>query len=75
MKKTPFLGCSGASSINQAAFELRDVPVSAFHVLGLKTCATTAWPKAQFIKLIQLNLDLQYVFLKNTWVMKNLTFP
>jgi hypothetical protein len=30
-------------SVDQAGLKLRDPPVSAFQVLGLKACATTAW--------------------------------
>jgi hypothetical protein len=35
-------GCPGTHSIDQAGLELRDLPASAFQVLGLKACATTA---------------------------------
>jgi hypothetical protein len=34
--------CSGTHSVDQAGLELRNPPVSAFQVLGLKACATTA---------------------------------
>jgi hypothetical protein len=36
-------GCPGTHFINQAGLELRNPPASAFQVLGLKACATTAW--------------------------------
>jgi hypothetical protein len=36
------LGCPGTHSIDQAGLELRNLPVSAYQVLGLKTCTTTA---------------------------------
>ena len=35
-------GCLGVCSIDQAILKLRDLPASAFPVLELKTCATTA---------------------------------
>jgi hypothetical protein len=35
-------GCPGTHFIDQAGFELRNVPASASRVLGLKACATTA---------------------------------
>jgi hypothetical protein len=36
-------GCPGTHSVDQAVLELRNPPVSASRVLGLKACATTAW--------------------------------
>ena len=36
--------------VNQAGLELRNLPVSASRVLGLKACTTTAWPKATFTR-------------------------
>jgi hypothetical protein len=33
-------GCPGTHSVDQAGLELRDLPASAFWVLGLKACAT-----------------------------------
>jgi hypothetical protein len=36
-------GCPGTHSVDQAGLELRNPPASAFQVLGLKACATTAW--------------------------------
>jgi hypothetical protein len=36
-------GCPGTHSVDQAGLELRNPPASASQVLGLKTCATTAW--------------------------------
>jgi hypothetical protein len=35
-------GCPGTHSVDQAGFELRNPPVSASQVLGLKARATTA---------------------------------
>jgi hypothetical protein len=35
-------GCPGTCSVDQAGLQLRDSPASAFQVLELKTCATTA---------------------------------
>jgi hypothetical protein len=34
--------CPGTHSVDQAGFELRNPPASAFQVLGLKACATAA---------------------------------
>jgi hypothetical protein len=34
-------GCPGTHFVDQAGLELRNLPVSASQVLGLKTCATT----------------------------------
>jgi hypothetical protein len=36
-------GCPGTHSVDQAGLELRNLPASAFQVLGLKACATTTW--------------------------------
>jgi hypothetical protein len=36
-------GCPGTHFVDQAGFELRNLPASASRVLGLKACATTAW--------------------------------
>jgi hypothetical protein len=36
-------GCPGTHSVDQAGLELRNPPVSASRVLGLKACATTTW--------------------------------
>jgi hypothetical protein len=35
-------GCPGTHFVDQAGLELRNLPASAFQVLGLKVCATTA---------------------------------
>jgi hypothetical protein len=35
-------GCPGTHSVDQAGLELRNPPVSASQMLGLKVCATTA---------------------------------
>jgi hypothetical protein len=35
-------GCPGAHFVDQAGLELRNLPASAFQVLGLKACATAA---------------------------------
>ena len=37
-------GCPGTHFVDQAGLELRNLPASASQVLGLKVCATTAWP-------------------------------
>jgi hypothetical protein len=36
-------GCPGTHSVDQAGLQLRNPPVSASQVLGLKACATTVW--------------------------------
>jgi hypothetical protein len=36
-------GCPGTHSVDHAGLKLRDLPASAFRVLGLQACATTAW--------------------------------
>jgi hypothetical protein len=36
------LGCPGTHFVDQAGLELRNPPVSASQVLGLKACATTS---------------------------------
>jgi hypothetical protein len=36
-------GCPGTHFVDQAGLELRNPPASAFQVLGLKACTTTAW--------------------------------
>jgi hypothetical protein len=40
-------GCPGAHSVDQVGLELRNLPASASHVLGLKACTTTA--RLQFL--------------------------
>ena len=35
--------CPGTHFVDQAGLKLRNLPVSASQVLGLKACATTAW--------------------------------
>jgi hypothetical protein len=42
-------GCPGTHSIDQAGFELRNSPACASQVLGLKTCATIARRKNNFL--------------------------
>jgi hypothetical protein len=37
-------GCPGTHSVDQAGLELRNPPASASQMLGLKACATAAWP-------------------------------
>jgi hypothetical protein len=44
-----FSSCPGTHSVDQAGLELRNPPASASHVLGLKTCATTAWLTKQLL--------------------------
>jgi hypothetical protein len=42
-------GCPGTHSVDQAGLELRNSPAFASQVLGLKACATTAWPLYLFL--------------------------
>jgi hypothetical protein len=42
-------GCPGTHSVDQAGPELRNPPASPSQVLGLKACATTAWPLLTFL--------------------------
>jgi hypothetical protein len=42
-------GCPGIHSVDQVGLELRNPPASAFQVLGLKACATTAWQFHSFL--------------------------
>jgi hypothetical protein len=44
--------CPGTHSVDQAGFELRNLPASASQVLGLKECATTAqlWKNFNILK-------------------------
>jgi hypothetical protein len=41
--------CPGTHSVDQAGLELRNSPVSAFQVLGLKVCSTTAQLDKAFV--------------------------
>jgi hypothetical protein len=41
-------GCPGTHFVDQAGLKLRNPPVSASRVLGLMTCATTAWQELLF---------------------------
>jgi hypothetical protein len=53
-------GCPGTHSVDQTGLELRNPPASAFQVLGLKACTTTAWP---FV----ISLLLLFPFLDPGW--------
>jgi hypothetical protein len=41
-------GCPGTHSVDQAGLKLRNPPAFPSQVLGLKECATTAWPNSPF---------------------------
>ena len=43
-------GYPGIHSVDQAGPKLRDPPVSASQVLGLKTCAITTWFRGYFLR-------------------------
>ena len=53
-------GCPGTHSVDQAGFELRNLPASASQELGLKVCATIAWLAIDIFK----KDFLFYVYLK-----------
>jgi hypothetical protein len=48
-------GCPGTHSVDQAGLELRNLPVSASQLLGLKVCTTTAWLSQNFCNLFSVN--------------------
>jgi hypothetical protein len=48
-------GCTGTHSVDQAGLKLRNPPVSASKVLGLKACATTAWLRLKNFKVDDLD--------------------
>jgi hypothetical protein len=54
-------GCPGTHFVDQAGLELRNLPVSASQVLGLKACATTA--QLLFKSLIRFFHPLSIFFL------------
>jgi hypothetical protein len=45
------LDCPETHSVDQAGFVVRDPPVSASQVLGLKMCATTPWLQINILKI------------------------
>jgi hypothetical protein len=47
-------GCPGTHSVGQGGLKLRNPPAS--QVLGLKVCATTAWPRLDTFIIQVLNL-------------------
>jgi hypothetical protein len=53
-------GCPGTHFVDQAGLELRNPPASASRVLGLKVCATTAWPGFFFLKIYLLLLYVKF---------------
>jgi hypothetical protein len=57
-------GCPETHFVDQAGPELRNVPVSASQVLGLKACATTAQTHFSFVPRIP-HSDLLSLKLKN----------
>ena len=44
------LGCPGTHFVDQAGLELRNPPVSASQVLGLKACTTTPGSRNSFVE-------------------------
>ena len=54
-------GCPGTHSVEQAGLELKDVPASAFQVLGLKARATIACPLCLQEVFGDLGLSLVFV--------------
>jgi hypothetical protein len=59
-------GCPGTHFVDQAGLELRNLPASASQVLGLKSCATTAWPTLLFY--LQRFLDFQELMIQLSWL-------
>ena len=49
-------GYPGTHFVDQAGLELRNLPASASQVLGLKTCATTAWLWLTFKWVLEIGL-------------------
>jgi hypothetical protein len=63
-------GCPGTHFVDQAGLELTNPPASASQVLGLKVCATTAWPSSPF-----LTKGLHITYMKNKNKMKQTNKP
>jgi hypothetical protein len=63
------LGCPGTHFVDQAGLELRNLPVSASQVLGLKACTTTVWLQCCFsihvlLSVLRANLKLSKMLQK-----------
>ena len=56
-------GCPGTHSVDQAGLKLRNLPVSASQVLGLKACTTTAR-----LDIFSLKVIFYQLFLLKSWV-------
>jgi hypothetical protein len=54
--------CPGTHSVDQASLELRNLPASAFPVLGLKASATTAWQHKQFFCFVLFCFSFSWIF-------------
>ena len=50
-------GCPGLPFVDQAGLELRNLPASAFQVMGLNVCATMPGPYVSFIHTILIALS------------------
>ena len=50
-------GCPGLPLVDQAGLELRNLPASAFQVMGLNVCATMPGPYVSFIHTILIALS------------------
>jgi hypothetical protein len=61
-----FPGCPGTHFVDQAGLELRNLPASAFQVLGLKACTTT--PTASAFQMLCFDKTL---FQRAVFVYKN----
>jgi hypothetical protein len=66
-------GCLGTHSVDQAGLELRNLPASAFQVLGLKACTTTAQLLIQFFFFFL--IFFYYVFSSVTFPMLSQKSP
>jgi hypothetical protein len=53
-------GCLGTHFVDQAVLELRNLPVSASRVLGLKACTTTPGPRQLFKDNVSLGLAYRF---------------
>jgi hypothetical protein len=59
------LGFPGTYSVDQAGLELRNLPVSASQVLGLKACVATARPDLLFLYTkYQAHFEWHFFFLR-----------
>jgi hypothetical protein len=58
-------GCPGTHSVDQAGLELRNLPVSASQVLGLKACATTTRLQSEVLYNLVIEFSVCIIFMYN----------